>query len=190
MLEKFYPDMFVDRIQDIELLELKKKNIKGLILDIDNTLVPMHMREADENAVRWIEKVKNAGIKACIVSNASSKRVIKFNERLELHAIHRASKPGTRAFLKAARLMGLNPGETAVIGDQIFTDIYGGNKVDMFTILVKPIDAKEWFFIRLKRLGEKIVLSEYNKRTEHKWNKRLQWKKNSLDKRIRIKQKG
>ena len=109
MLEKFYPSLEVDSVQHIELETLLKNNIKGLILDIDNTLVPMHRKEADERAVAWIEKVRKAGLKACIVSNASQKRVIKFNERLRLQAIHRASKPGTKAFLKAARLMELKP---------------------------------------------------------------------------------
>lgn len=163
MVEKFFPDLMADRIQDIDFNELIRKNIKGLILDIDNTLVPMHRKEADENAVQWIEEVKKAGLKACIVSNASLKRVIKFNERLKLIAIHRASKPGTKSFLKAARLMDIRPEEAAVVGDQIFTDIYGGNKANMFTILVSPIDKREILFIRLKRIPEKYVLARYKK---------------------------
>jgi uncharacterized protein len=163
MLEKFYPSLQVDSVQHIDLDTLQKNKIRGLILDIDNTLVPMHRKEADERAVAWIEKVRKAGLKACIVSNASEKRVIKFNERLKLHAIHRASKPGTKAFLRAARMMELKPDETAVVGDQIFTDVYGGNKAGMFTILVKPIDKREILFVRLKRFPEKWILSSYRK---------------------------
>lgn len=164
MLEKFYPDLFLDRVQDIDLRYLEHKGIKGLILDIDNTLVP-HGREADDKAVQWIEFVKSKGFKVCIVSNASHKRVIKFNERLKIAAIHRASKPGTRSFLKAVKLMGIKPGETAVVGDQVFTDIVGGRKAKMFTILVKPIDKKEILFIKLKRIAERYILSSYNKNT-------------------------
>ena len=163
MFEKFYPKQSVNRIQDIDFETLKKNNIRGLILDIDNTLVPQHHKEADENAVKWLEKAKQAGLKTCIVSNASKKRVIKFNEKLKVFAIHRASKPGTKAFLKAMRLMSISSDQTAVIGDQIFTDIYGGNKAGMFTILVKPIDKRENLFIRLKRLPEKLVLNRYRK---------------------------
>lgn len=163
MLKKFYPDLIIDKVQNINLGILNRKKIKGLILDIDNTLVPMHMKEADENAVAWIENVRKAGLKACIVSNASHKRVIKFNERLKLFAIHRASKPGSKAFLKAARLMDLDIHEIAVVGDQIFTDVYGGNKLGMFTILVKPIDKREILFIRLKRIAERLVLSSYDR---------------------------
>lgn len=163
MLEKFYPRLNVNSIQDIDLAVLTKNNIKGLILDIDNTLVPQHMKDADENAIEWIEKVRSAGFKACIVSNASKKRVIRFNEKLEIYAIHRASKPGTKAFLKAIRLMGIEPNEAAVVGDQIFTDIYGGNRAGAFTILVNPIDSKEALWVKMKRYPEKYVLRRYKK---------------------------
>ncbi len=163
MLERLYPDLIVDKIQDIDLKILERKKIKGLILDIDNTLVPQHMKEANESAVSWIESVKTAGFKTCIVSNASEKRVVKFNENLKVLAIHRASKPGTKAFLKAARLMDIKINEIAVIGDQIFTDVYGGNKAGAFTILVKPIDKKEFFFVRFKRFFEKPILRSYRR---------------------------
>ena len=164
MFEKFYPNVILDKVQDISIEKLDKNNIKGLILDIDNTLVPEHMKEADENAVKWIERIKGAGFKLCIVSNASKKRVIKFNERLQLYAIHRASKPGTKAFEKAGRLMDFKNENIAVVGDQIFTDIYGGNRVNMFTILVTPIHKKENLFVMLKRLPEKLVLHSYYKK--------------------------
>jgi len=163
MIEKLYPKHKVDKIQDIELSMLKNKGIKGLILDIDNTLVPEHVAEPDENAIKWIERVKESGFKVCIVSNASEKRVVKFNEKLKVHAIHKASKPSRKAFLKAIRLMDIEAEETAVIGDQIFTDIYGGNRLNMFTILVTPIDKKEVFYVRIKRIAEKYVLSKYEK---------------------------
>ncbi|MCX7710912.1 MAG: YqeG family HAD IIIA-type phosphatase [Clostridia bacterium] len=160
MLEKYFPKLLLDKVQDIDLEQLKKRGIKGLLLDIDNTLVP-HGKEADDKAVAWIEKVKASGLKVCIVSNASKKRVIKFNERLKIFAFHRASKPGTKTFLKAIRLMNLKPDETAMVGDQLFTDVYGGNKLNMFTILVKPIDTNEILFIKFKRIFEKYILSKY-----------------------------
>ena len=163
MIEIFYPKHKVNKVQDIEISMLKTNKIKGLILDIDNTLVPEHVAEADQNAVEWIEELKEAGFKVCIVSNASEKRVIKFNEKLKVYAIHKASKPGKKAFMKAVRLMDIKIQETAVIGDQIFTDIYGGNRLNMFTILVKPIDKKEIFFVRVKRIAEKFVLSKHEK---------------------------
>lgn len=168
MLESFFPDLIVDKIQDINLQDLKNRNIKGLLLDIDNTLVPMHIKEADENAIKWIERVKANGFNVCIVSNASKKRVIKFNEKLKLYAIHRASKPGISAFRKAMRLIDVKPEETAVVGDQIFTDIFGGNRIDLMTILVSPINKKESFFIKLKRFPEKFILSKYKQANKTK----------------------
>lgn len=163
MIEIFFPDLIVDKVQDINLRTLRNNNIKGLILDIDNTLVPTHVKEADENALKWIERVKSEGFKVCIVSNASEKRVIKFNEKLKLPAIHRASKPGSKAFKKAMNLMEIKPNETAVVGDQIFTDIYGGKRLGMLAILTRPIHKKEFFFVQMKRFPEKLILKMYNK---------------------------
>lgn len=182
MIERFFPDLIVDRVQDIDEDILRKNSVKGLILDIDNTLVPQHMKEADENAVKWIQHVKQSGFKVCIVSNASKKRVVKFNEKLKVYAVYRASKPGSKALLKAASYMGVRPEETAMVGDQIFTDVYGGNRLNMFTILVKPIDRKkEFFFVKLKRFPEKLVFKRLQNMKDDYVRKRLEWKKKSVE---------
>ncbi|HHV96216.1 MAG TPA: YqeG family HAD IIIA-type phosphatase [Clostridiaceae bacterium] len=161
MIERFYPNMIVDSIEQIDLEMLKKKGIKGLILDIDNTLVPSFIKEADERTLKWIDKIKRNGFKACILSNARKKRVEQFNEKLGLKAIYRASKPGRRAFTKALDVLGIDASQAAVVGDQIFTDVYGGNRLGMYTILVKPIHKQEFFFVKLKRYLEKYVLRRY-----------------------------
>ncbi len=181
MFERFYPDLMVDKVQNIDLNVLKEKGIKGLILDIDNTLVPQYTKEAGENVVKWIERLKREGLNACIVSNASRTRVGKFNERLKILAIHRATKPSAKAFIRAVKLMGISLNEAAVVGDQIFTDVYGGNKLNMLTVLVSPIDKREVLIVRLKRFAEKVVLTQHLKhgRNNVSINKRLQWKKNS-----------
>ncbi len=181
MLEKFFPDLIVDKVEDIDLDFLKKKGVKGLILDIDNTLVPQYTKEAGDSVVKWIARVKSAGLNACIVSNASQKRVAKFNERLKILAIHRATKPSPKSFLRAVQLMKLKADEAAVVGDQIFTDVYGGNRLDMLTVLVKPIDEREILFVRLKRYAERFVLAKHNSVRENKnsLDKRLKWKRNS-----------
>lgn len=166
MLKKFYPDIIVDGIRDISQALLEQLGVRGLILDIDNTLVPTHAKEADGIALQWLTEMKAHGIKMCIVSNASRARVVKFNEKLELFAIHRAFKPRRGAFKKAAGLMGVDSSNIAVVGDQIFTDVNGGNKAGMITILVKPLHKKEFFFVRLKRVPEKIVLHFYYKYKE------------------------
>lgn len=180
MIEKYYPDLYCDSIRHIDLEKLKNKGIKGLILDIDNTLVPMHSKDADENAISWIKELKTKGFKVCILSNAAEKRVLRFNKSIDVTAIHRAFKPAGKAFLKAAEEMGLEPENIAVVGDQIFTDIHGGNKANMFTILVKPIDKKEILYVRLKRGPEKLVLSSFKKQLQNKITRRTEWKKNRL----------
>lgn len=159
----FYPKVLVDSILDINLDKLQKNNIKGLILDIDNTLVGHGIMKADDRVVKWMENIKNAGIKACIVSNNTEDRVVKFNERLNLMAIHRAAKPRKGAFLKAAQMMNVEPEEIGVVGDQIFTDIWGGNRLGMFTILVKPVGKEEPYYIKLKRILERLALVGYKK---------------------------
>lgn len=163
MSHVLFPSIAVDGINDITIELLEKNHINGLILDIDNTLVPNHIADADENAVQWIESIKAAGYKICIVSNASKKRVIKFNDKLSLYAVHRAMKPGTAAFRKACSMMNLKNKNIAVVGDQIFTDVYGGNRAGMFTILVKPIDARESRIVQFKRIFEKRILKQYSK---------------------------
>lgn len=180
MIEKYYPDFYFDSIRHIDLDMLKDKGIKGLILDIDNTLVPMHSKDADENAVSWISELRSKGFKVCILSNATEKRVVRFNRDIAVTAIHRAYKPSGKAFLKAAETLELEPENIAVVGDQIFTDIHGGNKANMLTILVKPIDKREILFVRLKRWPEKLILSGFMKKLEHQLKRREIWKRNRL----------
>ena len=161
MIERFYPDMIVDSVQHINLDMLKDKGIRGLILDIDNTLVPSFIKEADDRTLKWINVVKEHGFKTCIVSNARKKRVELFNGKLGLEAIYRASKPGRRSFKKALDVLDLDASKAAVVGDQIFTDVFGGNRLGMLTILVKPIHKEEFFFVKLKRFPEKYILKKY-----------------------------
>lgn len=166
MKGEFYPRLMLDNVKEITHELLVSNNIKGLILDIDNTLVPNHVAEADDDTLRWIEKMKASGLKLCIVSNSTKKRVVKFNDKLKLDAVYNAYKPRAGAFEKARRIMGLESRNIAVVGDQIFTDVYGGNKAGMFTILVKPIDKREGIFVRLKRIPEKRILQSYRKNVE------------------------
>lgn len=167
-MEIFFPKTIIEKVQDIDLDKLKHKGIKGLILDIDNTLVPPFMKEADKNALNWIDKVKDNGFKLCIVSNATKRRVNRFNENIGLEAIYRASKPVGRAFRKALKLLNLKACEAAVVGDQIFTDIYGGNRLGIYTILVRSINKKESIFVKLKRYPEKYILRKYSEKKNRK----------------------
>ncbi len=159
----FYPKKSFKSIYDIDLIALMNEGISGLILDIDNTLVGHGIIEADKKVVDWVQGAQDKGFKLCIVSNNTETRVIKFTESLKIPAIHRAQKPRGRAFLTGAKIMELDRAAVAVIGDQIFTDIIGGNRLGMMTILVEPVGTYEPFFIKLKRVFEKMVLIRYNK---------------------------
>jgi len=181
MLEKYFPDVIVEKVQDIDLEALKKKGIKGLVLDIDNTLVAQFTKNASEDAKKWIQRVKDMGFLPCIVSNASRKRVTGFNMGLDIPAIHRAYKPSPKSYMRAAMLLGIKCSEIAAVGDQIFTDIYGGNRTNMYTILVKPIDKKEILFVKLKRHIERFVLFRHRRLASNKNSrlKRTRWKERS-----------
>ncbi len=169
MLKIFNPNIIVDTIKDIKIDILKENNIKGLILDIDNTLVAWDVIEANHNVVEWIQNLKRNGIRVCLVSNNNKERVTKFNEKLKLYAVYKANKPIKTPFKKALDYLKIRAEETAVIGDQIFTDILGGNRLNMFTILVTPISSKEFPFIKVKRFFERIIIKRYYKYSINKF---------------------
>lgn len=152
------PDVYVDSVFQIHLDKLKEKGIKGLIIDIDNTLVGWDTKSASEKTKTWLLNLKKEGFEVCLVSNNTEDRVVVFNEELKLPAIHRATKPRTQPFKRAMEKIGTNKKNTAVIGDQIFTDVLGGNRAGLYTILVVPIVSKEFWWTNLVRKVERRVL--------------------------------
>jgi len=154
------PDLFIKSVFILDINWLKKRGIKGILLDIDNTLVTHKQKVPDEKVVELIKSFRENDIKVAIVSNARKKRVDIFNEKLGLYARYRAFKPSKRGFLKAMSDLNLNPEETAVIGDQLFTDIRGGNRIGLTTILVEPLDENEPVTVRVKRIFEKLFVKK------------------------------
>ncbi|QUH26670.1 YqeG family HAD IIIA-type phosphatase [Serpentinicella alkaliphila] len=152
------PAMYAESIFEIDLKKLKDNNIKGLIIDIDNTLVAWDIKYASEDTKKWLLNLLKEGFKVCLVSNNTEDRVVTFNEELKLPAIHRANKPRRGAFRKAMTKMGTDINCTAIIGDQIFTDILGGNRMGIYTVLVVPIESKEFWWTTLVRRVERHVL--------------------------------
>ena len=152
------PDLFVKSIFTLDINWLKDRDIKGVLLDIDNTLITHKQKIPDEKVIELIKYFQDNGIQAAIVSNAAKRRVDVFNEKLGLYARYRAFKPSKKGFLKAMSELKIEPSETAVIGDQIFTDIRGGNRLGLTTILVEPLDENEPVNVRIKRILEKIVV--------------------------------
>ncbi len=139
---------------------LKERGIKGVLLDIDNTLITHKQKIPDEKVIALIKFFKKNDIQTAIVSNATKRRVDVFNEKLGLYARYRAFKPSNRGFLKAMTKLKLTPEETAVIGDQLFTDVRGGNRLGLTTVLVEPLDVNEPVTVRLKRIFEKLFVKQ------------------------------
>lgn len=162
-MSKLLPDLYVDTIFDIDLKYLMTKGIDSIIVDIDNTLVSWESEYASNEVVEWFREIKELGFKCCIISNNTRDRVIKFKKNLEVYAIYRAVKPRKKPFIKAMKLMNTTPDKTVVIGDQIFTDILGGNRLGAYTILVVPISKKEFFWTRIIRKLERRILRKIEK---------------------------
>jgi len=160
MRKLFEPFACLNSIFDITPGMLKENGIYGLILDIDNTLVATHVKEAGEKVGKYIKDLKDNGIIPVIVSNARKHRVEEFCKSLEVDYIYKAHKPLGGGFNKAMEIMGLSKDKVAIIGDQLFTDILGGNLNGIRTILIKPIDPDEPFFIRFKRIFERPFLKK------------------------------
>lgn len=163
MFEIFYPEECADSTYEIDFKTLYKKGYRGVLFDIDNTLVP-HGMPADERAGKLFKELKMMGFKTCLISNNKESRVRPFALEVNSAYISDAHKPSGKNYKKAMELMGTDTSNSLFVGDQLFTDIYGANRARMHSILVKPIHPKEEIQIILKRYLEKIVLSEYHKK--------------------------
>lgn len=166
MAKRFNPILCVDNIFKINLNDLKKQGVKGILFDIDNTLVAYSTPQPDDEIVNWISKIQEDGFKVGLLSNANKKRVEIFNKKLGVYSLSKSRKPFKSGFIKIAKEMDLKPCEIAMVGDQLFTDIYGGNRFGAYTIMVNPVDAFEPSFIRFKRIIEKPILLRFKKGEE------------------------
>lgn len=162
LLGKFYPDEYLDSTYVIDFDELYMTGYRGVIFDIDNTLVP-HGAPADERAKKLFVHLKELGFSCCLLSNNQRPRVEMFNEEIGVHFIENAHKPSTKNYLRAMELMHTDKKNTLFVGDQLFTDVYGARRTGLYSILVKPIHPKEEIQIVLKRYLEKIVLFFYRR---------------------------
>lgn len=159
----FTPDLYLDKVTDITLQLLEEWNLKGIILDVDNTLTFHDSQEVGEPVLNWIAQMKQAGVPLTIVSNNNEERVKPFANRLGLQYVAFGCKPLTRGFTKACKQFGLKKQEIAVVGDQIYTDILGGNLKGMCTILTVPFQLEDAWQFRLKRKLEKIHIRKYHR---------------------------
>lgn len=157
-----YPKEYLPDAYRIDYDRLYQQGIRGLIFDIDNTLVP-HDAPADERVVELFARLREIGFDCVLLSNNKEPRVKDFHGKVCARYIHKAGKPKPSAYRRAMELMGTNLDTTVFIGDQIFTDILGANLAGIYSILVEPIHPKEEIQIVLKRYLEKAVLFFYRR---------------------------
>lgn len=163
LMSIFTPKLMLKDVTCIDEKLLREHNISGLILDVDNTLAVHGSQELSTHISDWLKRMKKQGIKLMIVSNNTKKRIEPFAKKLGLDFVSMALKPMTGGFSKAKRIFGLENNQIAVVGDQIYTDIVGGNLLNMFTVLVSPIELESGRFFKLKRKFEKMHIKKYRR---------------------------
>jgi len=161
MLQLLVPDAYVQNVFSIDIEKLhKEKKINGIIIDLDNTLVPWGKKYLDKRIISWINTIKQKGLKICIVSNSPSSHVAEVGKMLNIPYYSSRYKPLKKPFREAMRIMKTENNETAVIGDQIFTDVLGGNRLQLMTILVYPLKKHDAIGTRLiYRTLERLIMS-------------------------------
>ncbi len=162
MFERFFPDEYVESTYVIPFEKLYEEGYRGVIFDIDNTLVP-HGAPADRRARELFRRLGEIGFTSCLISNNQELRVKMFNREIGTNYIFNAHKPSVKNYIRAMEIMGTDRTNTLFVGDQLFTDVWGAKRAGIHNILVKPIHPKEEIQIVLKRYLERIVLHFYKK---------------------------
>ncbi|MBE6185084.1 YqeG family HAD IIIA-type phosphatase [Heyndrickxia ginsengihumi] len=169
LLDNFLPNEQVKSVLMIKPEELKSRGIKAIITDLDNTLVEWDRPSATPELTSWFENMKKHQIKVTIVSNNQQSRVKLFAEPLGIPFIYKARKPFAKAFHKAVQMMNVRKEETVVIGDQLLTDILGGNRSGYYTILVVPVAQSDGFMTKFNRKVERRIMSYFKKKGLLSW---------------------
>ena len=163
MLEMFYPDEYLDSTYSIDFERLYQKGYRGILFDIDNTLVP-HGAPADDRAKALFERLRNIGFQCCLISNNQLPRVKPFADEVGALFLEDAHKPSRKGYQLAMKKMGTTTENTLFVGDQLFTDILCGNLCGCVTILVEPYAEEGYGLYRIKRPLEKPLLRLYHRR--------------------------
>ncbi len=156
----FKPNIKLDRVTDITVELLKKYNITSLILDVDNTLSTHHGQVLTDGLTDWLNTMKQNGIKMTVLSNSTNKRLDPFSKKIELDYISLGLKPLPFGYLRALRRLKAHRRDTAIVGDQIFTDVLGGNLVGLKTVLLTPIKPESSLRFRMKRRVEAFLIKK------------------------------
>ncbi len=161
----FVPEYRFEKFSDASAEFLNSIGIKGIVLDVDNTLEPYENDLPGDHVMAWFNDLKEQGIAAAIVSNNNAERIDLFNSELKIPAFPKAKKPFKKNILKAMKCMGTNKENTILMGDQVFTDVWAAHNAGIMAILVPPIKDKTDIFTKFKRWLEKPVLKKYHKNT-------------------------
>ena len=167
MFEVFYPDYIAGSTYRIDFKRFREEGIRGLIFDIDNTLVG-HGAPADRRVIALFKELHSLGIKTVLLSNNKERRVKSFAEEVDSLYIYKANKPSTKGYIKAMELMGTDRSNTLFVGDQLFTDVWGAKRSGIKTVLVGQLYKQEEIQIVLKRILEKPVLKLYRRSKYYK----------------------
>ncbi|MEK3954061.1 MAG: YqeG family HAD IIIA-type phosphatase [Psychrobacillus psychrotolerans] len=169
MYSYLIPSEFVRSVFHITPELLVEKGIKAIITDLDNTLVEWDRPDATPKLIEWFASIKAAGIQVTIVSNNNELRVKSFADPLGIPFIFKARKPLGKAFLKALSIMSVKREEVVVIGDQLLTDVFGGNRLKLHTILVIPVAKSDGFVTKFNRIVERRIFSYLDKKGQVTW---------------------
>jgi hypothetical protein len=164
MFEFLYPKEYLKSVFELTPQKLKSNNIDTLVFDIDNTLVPYWIKIPDEKLISYFDELKRNGIKIAVLSNSKEIRSKTFCSTVGMKYVYRAGKPGTGGFFKLMKILNSNPQNTALVGDQIFTDVWCANKAGAYSVLVKQVSPKDELITAPKRPFEKIILKLYLRR--------------------------
>ena len=163
-----YPKELLNKVEEITIEFIQKNKLKALILDVDNTLIDYN-KNLSEEKIQWAKNLKGQGVKLYILSNSNNKeKVEKVANTLNIPYVLFARKPFKSGFLAIQKELQLSSEQIGVVGDQIFTDVLGGNRCKMFTILVEPIDKKDLLITAWKRPIEEKIKQKFKKTKEKK----------------------
>lgn len=163
------PDEFVNSVFDITPEKLHAKGIKGIITDLDNTLVEWDRPDATAEIAAWMEELASAGIRVMIASNNNEERVKRFAEPLNIPYIHRAKKPLGHAYYAALVSLKLQRHEVAMVGDQLLTDVMGAKRQKLYTFLVRPVAQSDGFVTLFNRFVERRVFNDLKRKGMKTW---------------------
>ncbi len=159
ILRLFCPDQVAESVTRLDVAALRRRQMEALLMDLDNTLVRWRGYEVPEEVLAWLRGAEAQGLKLCIVSNTRFPgRLSGMAQKLGLPFISGVLKPRRGAFREALKLLNVEPCRAAVVGDQVLTDILGGNRLGLHTILVRPMSRREFAGTRITRLFERVIL--------------------------------